>query len=51
LAGSQDFREAFGLGESDRNISTVDALGVCMAAIQALAARVEVLEGKLNENE
>jgi len=33
---AQDFREAFGLGEDDRYISTVDAEGVAMAAIQAL---------------
>ena len=33
---AQDFHEAFGLGEDDRYISTVDAEGVAMAAIQAL---------------
>jgi hypothetical protein len=33
---AQDFHEAFGLGEDDRYISTVDAEGVALAAIQAL---------------
>src|SRR5438876_2230919 len=33
---AQDFRAAFGLGDSDRIINTVDADGVALAAIQAL---------------
>ena len=33
---AQDFRAAFGLGEDDRHISTVDSEGVALAAIQAL---------------
>lgn len=33
---AQDFREAFGLGEDERHISTVDSEGVALAAIQAL---------------
>jgi len=33
---AQDFRNAFGLGESDTAISTVDADGVALAAIQGL---------------
>jgi hypothetical protein len=33
---AQDFRAAFGLGEDERHISTVDAQGVALAAIQAL---------------
>jgi hypothetical protein len=33
---AQDFHEAFALGEDDRYISTVDAEGVALAAIQAL---------------
>lgn len=33
---AQDFREAFGLGEDEKHISTVDAQGVALAAIQAL---------------
>jgi hypothetical protein len=33
---AQDFHAAFGVGEDDRHISTVDADGVALAAIQAL---------------
>jgi hypothetical protein len=33
---AQDFRAAFGLGESETHISTVDADGVALAAIQGL---------------
>jgi Chaperone of endosialidase len=33
---AQDFRAAFGLGIDDKTISTVDADGVALAAIQAL---------------
>src|SRR5207244_1513965 len=33
---AQDFAEAFGVGEDDRHISTVDADGVALAAIQGL---------------
>ena len=33
---AQDFREAFGLGEDEKHISTVDSEGVALAAIQAL---------------
>jgi len=33
---AQDFYAAFGLGEDDRHISTVDANGVALAAIQGL---------------
>ena len=33
---AQDFHAAFGLGEDDKHISTVDAEGVALAAIQAL---------------
>lgn len=35
-AMAQDFRAAFGLGESDKTLNSVDAQGVTMAAIQAL---------------
>jgi trimeric autotransporter adhesin len=37
---AQDFRAAFGLGESEKAISTVDADGVALAAIQGLHAIV-----------
>ena len=33
---AQDFRSAFGLGDGDKTISTVDAEGVALAAIQGL---------------
>jgi hypothetical protein len=33
---AQDFRDAFGLGEDEKHISTVDSEGVALAAIQAL---------------
>lgn len=35
---AQDFHAAFGLGDSDRHIATVDADGVALAAIQGLHA-------------
>jgi hypothetical protein len=48
---AQDFYAAFGLGESDTAITTVDADGVALAAIQGLyqlsqeqAARIDALE-------
>ena len=33
---AQDFRAAFGLGEDDKHISTIDADGVALAGVQAL---------------
>ena len=36
---AQDFRAAFGLGENDTTISTVDGQGVALAAIQGLNQR------------
>ena len=51
---AQDFRAAFGLGADSRRISTVDADGVALAAIQALhrqnvelQERIEALEQRL----
>jgi len=38
---AQDFRAAFGLGENDPTITTVDADGVALAAIQGLNAKLE----------
>jgi hypothetical protein len=38
---AQDFRAAFGLGESEVGIATVDADGVALAAIQGLNAKLE----------
>ena len=53
---AEDFNEAFDLGGDGKSISMVDANGVALAAIQALAAnnqelreRVEVLEARLSE--
>ena len=50
---AQDFREAFGLGEDERHISTVDSEGVALAAIQALyrlsQQQVQELTKQVNE--
>jgi trimeric autotransporter adhesin len=37
---AQDFRAAFGLGQDDKTIATVDAGGVALAAIQGLNVKV-----------
>jgi len=41
---AQDFHAAFRLGKDDRHISTIDADGVALAAIQALKAENDVLK-------
>jgi trimeric autotransporter adhesin len=38
---AQDFHAAFGLGETEKGISTVDADGVAFAAIQGLHQRMQ----------
>ncbi len=38
---AQDFHQAFGLGEDDKHISTVDAEGVALAGIQALYSELK----------
>lgn len=38
---AQDFAAAFAVGENDTTISTVDAQGVALAAIQGLDAKLE----------
>jgi hypothetical protein len=38
---AQDFYEAFGIGESERTIGTIDADGVSLAAIQGLNEKLE----------
>ena len=43
---ADDFRRIFGVGDGV-TINTTDALGVCLAAIKALSARVETLEREL----
>ena len=44
---AQDFYDAFGLGEDNKHISTVDADGVAMAAIQGLHEIVQEKEGRI----
>jgi hypothetical protein len=53
---AQDFYAAFGIGEDERHISTVDADGVALAAIQELyrinlsqSQQIEQLKRRLNE--
>jgi hypothetical protein len=46
---AQDFAAAFGVGDDDRHIHTVDASGVALAAIQALAARLAAAEARIEE--
>ena len=46
---AQDFRNAFGLGESSTSITTVDADGVLFAAVQELAKENERLKQALRE--
>lgn len=41
---AEDFHAAFGLGESATKISTVDAEGIALRAIQALERRTEALQ-------
>ena len=43
---AQDFHSAFGLGNTDKAISTVDADGVALLAIQALERRTRELEAE-----
>jgi hypothetical protein len=44
---AQDFRAAFGLGADERFIATVDADGIALLAIQALAKEVAELRAEL----
>lgn len=46
---AQDFHAAFGLGADDKSISTVDASGVALAAIQALYAQNQEKEAEVAE--
>lgn len=48
---AQDFYAAFGVGEDDKHITTVDADGVALAGIQALARQNEKLQEKVCELE
>jgi hypothetical protein len=44
---AQDFSAAFGLGESNLLINTVDIDGINLAGVQAVAARTDVLRGQV----
>ena len=44
---AQDFAAAFGVGEDEKHISTVDADGVALAAIQGLHHLVKEKESKI----
>ena len=44
---AQDFRAAFGLGESDVRIGSVDADGIALAAVKALDARTRATNERL----
>jgi len=48
---SQDFHAAFGLGKSDTHITTVDADGVALAAIQGLNQKLEEKEAQIQDYE
>jgi len=44
---AQDFYTAFGLGDGDTSIGTVDADGVALAAIQGLCAENQALKAQV----
>ena len=44
---AQDFRAAFGLGENDKTISTIDPSGVALAAIQGLVEEIKLRDEKI----
>ena len=46
---AQDFKAAFAVGESDTGITTIDADGVALAAIQGLNAKLEAERNALAE--
>ena len=45
---AQDFNEAYNLGDGELSINTIDADGVALVAVQALAERNKRLEEKVN---
>ena len=47
---AQDFHAAFGLGQDDTSISTVDESGVALAAIQGLNQKVECRSQEAEDN-
>lgn len=46
---AQEFKQAFGLGDSERTIYAVDGVGVSLAAIQALARSVDELRAEARD--
>jgi len=48
---AQDFSAAFGLGEDPMGISTIDADGVALAAIQGLHQMLQQKDAKLMKQE
>ena len=48
---AQDFYSAFGLGENETTIATVDASGVALASIKALQSKYERLNESVNEKD
>jgi Chaperone of endosialidase len=44
---AQDFYAAFGVGEDDRHITTIDEDGVALAAIKGLSEKVERKDGEI----
>jgi len=48
---AQDFSAAFGLGESERYINTIDADGVALAAIQGLYELLQEKEERIDRME
>jgi hypothetical protein len=46
---AQDFRAAFGLGEDDKHIATIDSEGVALAGIQALYKLNQEKDEKISE--
>jgi len=46
---AQDFKSAFGVGESDMGITTVDADGVALAAIQGLVEELKERDREIEE--
>jgi hypothetical protein len=46
---AQDFKAAFGVGETDTGISAVDADGVALAAIQGLNQKLQQKETEITE--
>ena len=46
---AQDLHAAFGLGESDRHITSIDADGIALAAIQGLNSKLEQRDAALRD--